>query len=334
MTISNDGGMINLINLDYTALKDNITITNPNLSGLVIPDLTLTEPTQINNNTLTTGIVGGTGAFDKLMESIGNHLLKQVEDGRINYEQYSGLYIQAMQTAMGTAVQFVIEREKTYYANMLILEQVRQGKVNTVVTKANLEIAKFTLQKTYLETHTANANYSLVKMQLANTNADYLIKDLQINTVIPKQNLILDGQKANLDKDLLVKQEQIDTSIKQQALLDEQIDLTERQVEIAMYTSEAERAKTFDTHTTTWGSTSIGGLLGKDIAIKISQKELYDQQKQSYILDAKYKLVQSSLNTWTVQRTDDDGLPVPSELTNEKISEIVGQYRTNVGFTG
>ncbi len=55
-----------------------------------------------------TTITDGTGYFDKLMKTVTIHIEEQYTKKRITGTEYANVYLQAMQSAMQTAQQFVL----------------------------------------------------------------------------------------------------------------------------------------------------------------------------------------------------------------------------------
>ena len=144
---------------------------------------------------------------------------------------------------------------------------------------------------------------------------------------------ILPAQKAGLDAENAIKVYQLATQMPAQTanvtadtvgkvynntfLLPEQlINLVEQ--------SESHRAKTLDTRRD--GVTPIVGAIGK-------QKDLQQQQIDSYKRDAETKLAKMLLDTWTVQKTVDEGLVPPTSITDVNINAVMGILRTNLALT-
>lgn len=127
---------------------------------------------------------------------------------------------------------------------------------------------------------------------------------------------ILGKQRDSLGLDIETKQFNLDETLPTQViLLDKQIDLLAEQ-------KEAERSKTLNTRT---DGTTIVGSVGK-------QKDLYTQQIDSFIKDAKFKTAKMYLDGWITQKTLDEGLTAPSELTNTEINEVLVANRTANGL--
>lgn len=256
----------------------------------VLPNVDLTQPEfQIPSGTgnplyaaiaalsvadLTTGIVGGTGAFDKLMASHKAHLQEQYEKGRITGDQYTKAYIELTTTAMTAAVQFLLAKDQNHWQAVLVQLQAQKAEVELVTTKVQLETAKQQLAAAKAQAEILEAQYVLALLQLPNEVAKY---DLAYT----------------------------------------QLDLVKEQIEAA-------RGQTLDTRTD--GLTAIAGMLGK-------QKDLYTQQIDSYIKDAKYKVAKIYSDGWITQKTVDEGLTPPTELTNATIQTVLNRIRLDNNLT-
>lgn len=116
-------------------------------------------------------------------------------------------------------------------------------------------------------------------------------------------------QKDSLDADIQMKQFNIDF------VLPVQLDLVKEQ-------REAERSKTLNTRT---DGQTITGSVGK-------QKDLYTQQIDSFIKDAKFKTAKMYLDGWITQKTLDEGLTAPTELTNSTINSVLSSNRSTNGL--
>ena len=92
-----------------------------------------------------------------------------------------------------------------------------------------------------------------------------------------------------------------------------------KQVDLTSEQYEAERAKTLDTRSD--GPTVVGSV-GK-------QKDLYTQQIDSFIKDARCKVGKLYSDAWVTQKTLDEGLLAPTQYTNLEIDEVLVNLRTN-----
>lgn len=105
-------------------------------------------------------------------------------------------------------------------------------------------------------------------------------------------------------------------------ILGKQRENLENQIALLIEQKEAERSKTLNTRT---DGTTIVGSVGK-------QKDLYTQQIDSFIKDAKFKTAKMYLDGWITQKTLDEALTAPSELTNIEINEVLVANRTANGL--
>lgn len=98
-------------------------------------------------------------------------------------------------------------------------------------------------------------------------------------------------------------------------LLPQQVNLVKEQIEV-------QRAQTLGTRT---DGTVIQGSAGKQIA-------LYDQQITSFKRADEFKVAKMYLDSWTVQKTLDEGLFAPPQLTNVEIDDVMSSVRTNANL--
>lgn len=94
------------------------------------------------------------------------------------------------------------------------------------------------------------------------------------------------------------------------------------QLDLVKEQREAERAKTLDTRT---DNSVVVGSIGK-------QKDLYTQQIDSFVKDAKYKAAKMYLDGWITQKTLDEGLLAPSELQNSQVDSVMTNLRIENGL--
>lgn len=222
-----------LSNTNYGELKKSINLSEPDITGINIPTINVNTPEILNISELADNVIGSEKVFNSLLESLSVHLQNQVDKGYINRSEYSNVYIQHVNTALDTALQFVLQRNQMYYTNMLVFEQIKQQNIVNTISKAELETAKLNTKKSYLDVENTNVSLAVNKAQLANLDAQYNnlvkeedIKDLQINSVIPKQNLLLDEdriikqkQQTELDTNDALKQHELTVSMPKKDLL-------------------------------------------------------------------------------------------------------------------
>lgn len=150
------------------------------------------------------------------------------------------------------------------------------------------------------------AQTTLIKEQAESQRAQTL--DLRSDGLTPISGL-LGKQKDAIIQDIASKKFNVDF------VLPVQLDLVKEQ-------RESERAKTLDTRT---DNSVVVGSIGK-------QKDLYTQQIDSFVKDAKYKAAKMYLDGWITQKTLDEGLLAPSELQNAQVDSVMSNLRTTNGL--
>lgn len=119
-------------------------------------------------------------------------------------------------------------------------------------------------------------------------------------------------QYAAMQADAYLKQAQYAAAKMQLPLLEAQTDLIQEQEEV-------QRAQTLDTRS---DGSPVLGVLKK-------QKDLITQQIQSFLRDAEIKAAKMFADSWSVQKTIDEGLTAPSAFTNSTIDEVMLSVKTN-----
>jgi len=99
-------------------------------------------------------------------------------------------------------------------------------------------------------------------------------------------------------------------------------DLATSQIELVEEQKETARSQTLNTRT---DGAVVAGTVGK-------QKELYDQQIDSYQKDAAFKVGKIFADSWLTQKTIDEGLTPPTELTNATVQTVLNRLRTSVAL--
>ena len=149
----------------------------------------LTPPTQLTNESLTTGVIRGDGTFDKVMASIHAHLKGEFENNRISGDQYTKAYIATTEAALSGSVQFLLGRETAYWQAVGAQLQAQVVKTQLVTTRVQLEIAKAELQGKRYEALNQEAGYALIKMKIATEDMTYCLAKFNFEQMAPVQLL-------------------------------------------------------------------------------------------------------------------------------------------------
>lgn len=255
---------------------------------------------------LTTRVVDGTGVFDGLMTSIGAHLERQYDKGRIAGAEYTKAYIAAFEGAMGNAVQFLLNKDSAFW-------QAQTAQIQAITARVQMETAKVQLASIQLEALNQKANYALTKMRLATESANYCIAQFNLTQMLPVQLLTATAEKEG---QLIAN----DTATYNLAsMLPQQlVNLLAQEVMLKEQT-EAQRAQTLDTRV---DGSPVTGVLGK-------QKDLYAQQITSYQRDSELKAARLWSDAWITQKTIDEGLVPPDMFTNTNVNTVLTTIRNN-----
>ena len=287
-----------------------------------VPDINLDDPIfaqpgdtgqlyeaiePLNFNALTTGVVGGTGVFDKLMVSLVNHLKIEFAANRISGAEYTKAYVGVITAALQTSEQFLLAKDQAYWSALLVQSQARAAEAEIAKARIELEIARVTLVRAQFEAATTEVNYSLTKMKLSTEDITYdnLVKS---GTNLTKQGANMDVQTDNLTK------QGVGIDYTNTFMLPEQKKLLVEQTEV-------QRSQTMDKRMD--GTTNVTGLVGK-------QKDLYAQQIVSYQRDAEVKAAKIWADAYTTQLTILGGANAPDQFKEGAIQNIMTKIRTNL----
>ena len=298
----------------------------------LIPDdiaVALKKPVdKLTVEQITTGEIGGSGVFDKIMAGMKAQLKEEFDKNRITGAEYTKVYIALMEGALQNSVQFLVQRDASYWAAI-------SAQIAALTARMALEAAKMQLAESKFRALTAKGQFALVKLQLATEDQNYCVTKFNLETILPLNATQLTTQNAgllitnntasfNLDNLLPLQQTKMEKEIdgtdianlSAQYSLD---NLLPAQLSMLLEQVEAQRAQTLDDRT---DATPITGLLGK-------QKALYSQQIVSYMRDAEVKAAKLFTDAWITMKTIDEGLLPPTNFDNASLDEILGVLKTN-----
>lgn len=304
---------------------------------------------------LTEVSLDGSGVFDRLMAAVDLHIQREFRSNRITGDQYAKVYTEIVASVLNSSVQFALSKEQAKWAAITAQMQARITEIQATEALVKLEDSKVLAQKSVFSMKQSGAEYALTKMQIATENGKNFLLNAQtegerykVDNLLPVQyeqevhkrdfqlpaatgllkeqwetqrgqtlNTRTDGltaisgvvgqQRMSLETDVETKEYQLNN------ILPVQLDLVKEQ-------REAERAKTLDTRT---DLSAVTGSIGK-------QKDLYTQQIDSFVKDAKYKVAKMYLDNWITQKTLDENITPPTELTAANAGIVLANYRSSV----
>jgi len=242
---------------------------------------------------LTGGEQKGSGLFDELMRSVASHIQSEFDAGRLTEQNFSSVYLGAMQTTIQEASRYLLQHEITNQQIRLLDEQIADAKLQATLTQAQIDLSVGQLLHTTKQTLKLTSDIALVDAQVL---------------VQGKQLLVMDEAIANAQKDLLVKDSSITLQGKQGLMVDQQkANEITRNAQILSQTAKiaaetgildqravSEEAQTKDVV----GGLAVGGIIGKQMA-------LYENQADGYIRDAEQKAAKLMNDSFVTRVTTD-----------------------------
>ncbi len=142
---------------------------------------------------VTSGIIDGTGDFDKLMTVVDALLQNQFDQNRIKSTDYASVYLGAIQSAMAQSIAFVLSKQKSGNEADLIV-------ANT--TNANAQSAQDLLNKAESLLKTTS-EIALLTQKTDTEKAQILdiVNTLSVVGVIGKQKLLFTAQTDGFARD-------------------------------------------------------------------------------------------------------------------------------------
>lgn len=244
MTIESNGADTVATNL-FTALTAGVSFDVPvvDLTGpqYQAPDTTdnplYSMVPTLTEASLTSRQPGGTGMFDGLMQTIGNHLNTEYSKGRITGKEYAEAWASSIQAALGTSVQYLLSKDSAHYQAQLVQIQARMAEIQAVSELVNVEITKNKLVLSQIEANTAAATYALTKLQLAREDAQFAQVVAQTGQITYQTTNLLPEQLTGLQKDNATKAYQLTY------LMPKELEKTNKQIEAASAEISATVAK-------------------------------------------------------------------------------------------
>ncbi len=159
--------------------------------------------TPITNEDLTTKVVDGTGIFDELMTAANAHLESQFKNERITGTQYAEVYLGQLQAVLANAVQFLIERDKTYLNNLLINAQIELADKQVELAEKQLEQADKQLELLEKQIELQQAQSDLAKQKIKTEIAQIAdtVDGVAVSGVIGAQVALYKQQKESFLRD-------------------------------------------------------------------------------------------------------------------------------------
>lgn len=171
---------------------------------------------KLENADLTTGVVGGTGAFDVLMKSTRAHLREEYDAGRITGAEYTKAYIAMTQGAMANATQFLLSREQAFW-------EAQKGQVAVIAGLTDLELQKLRITQARLEAVTTRVNFARAKISLALEDLNFGTAKFNLEQILPQELELKELQGQSIVSQTALTDKQLDRLVSEISLTDAQV---------------------------------------------------------------------------------------------------------------
>lgn len=192
-----------------------------------------------------------------------------------------------------------------------VMTQVLQSSVHFLlqkgITHQQIQLLQEQIEGQQKQNLVTDKQLEVMDKQLEQTTAEITLLNQRLLTETENTKLV----KANADN-----------AVKQGALIDAQVQKVQKELEVLeeqKWNAQAQRLDTVN-------GVAVAGSIGK-------QKELYSAQINGFERDAEQKLTKILLDTWSVSRTTNDAVVVPTNADNTSIDEVIGKARTGIGLS-
>lgn len=155
------------------------------LEDLLKEDIDVEEKVKdLDNSTLTERIVDGHGVFDWLASATFNQLDMVRKKELIDKSDFANVYTQSLNQVLQVASQFTLERDKTYWANLLVRSQMAQANVQALLAKAQLITLPIEVKLKYAQLHAQLQQMKLVGYQVESEKARIKQTEAQTDQIL------------------------------------------------------------------------------------------------------------------------------------------------------
>lgn len=261
---------------------------------------------------LTQTTLDGTGVFDVLMRANKTHLEAEFAKNRIKGAEYATVYLGSLESVMRTSLEFLMQRQRTALEAELMQQQILLAQVEVLKANAQVDLVRQQILNAQAELDILQLNATKIPAEIAQLTAQTgLTNQQKVNAAaqalnIPKEGLVLDGQKCKLDAEYDLLLGQTLKAASETTLLTQKV--------------ATEKAQT----------TALGvdpdSVVGK-------QKALYQGQTDGYKRDAEQKAAKLMVDTWNARRMTDEGTvaDATNKLNDTNIGAVITKLLNGVG---
>lgn len=270
---------------------------------------------------ITNGEHEGRGVYDELMRTAKAHLVKEFEAGRISSNEYSQVYLGAMQSSLQAAMQFTLGAGIASRQEELLSSQELQVRQETLVVAQQLQ--NLQKQEALMDSQLLQAAEELAVTKNKNLGILAETAKTKVETQVAEKQLIVMAQDI-IDKAAKTELVQANTAtevvkkatmVKQQAKMDQEIALL-------LQKQRTEEAQILDTV----NGLPVTGVIGQ-------QKTLYAAQEKGFLRDGEQKLLKFMTDNWGLRLNSDPLTSLPTGFSNAEINKVLAKAKAGVGIT-
>lgn len=284
---------------------------------------------QVDSSELTTGVVGGSGVFDVLMEAVKAHIDYQYDKNRLTGAQYAEVYLGGLTAAMSQSVAYV----QGTYQKELIAAQVAMAQAQKLQVDATIELTN--KQSTKVDKDIAladkqllqaDAQKALIDQQVLKLAQDTLLTTGQVSK-LAADKLLTNAQVTKVGADKILVDKQILAADKQVNLVDKQIEKTTSEVTLLTQRTQTEQAQTQD-----WVGGLVAGSPGFEVQGTVAkQSALYTAQTAGFARKAEVDAAKIHADLWSISKTSDSGLPIPASAQDAPFNVVLTKMHQGIG---
>lgn len=254
-----------------------------------------TEPKDVrnavSNSDLTERVVDGHGVFDWIASAIYNQLSHAKNQGLLTSDDIAQVYSQFLVQGLQTAAQFVLERDKTYFANLLQLAQIKAANVQALLAKAELLTLPSKMELAYAQLETQRKQIELLNYQVEVQKAQIPLEAAKYDQTRVQTDIMCVQKKQAMEQ---LAQAELDRKLKQVQIESGVMGIKSASVDIQIKEHQANQAEI----TTQSSLVQLEGLK-EDVKVKntqwqlgLKQVKLADAQQKQIAADTKLKAQQ------------------------------------------
>lgn len=284
------------------------------------------------DTSITDGNIDGTGAFDVLMRSVRAHLELEYKSNRIRDEDYATVYLGAIQSAMGQAIQFVLGKEQAETAARLADLQFTKSDAEIALLQQQLKTEK--AQTEPVEEGLMGMQQDVMAQEILNKQAQVLLSERQAEAELYRFTDTTEGligkQQAQIEAETELTKQRLITETAQVedvsgGILGKQLEAMEHAVTKGLAEVDLMKQKVISEKAQT--TNVAGGVIGK-------QQMLYERQAEGFLRDAEQKVAGIYAQAFAVQRsTDSEFSSVNTGLEKPQSAAVMEKLRKGIGVT-